>query len=511
MGDPNAAGPMPLRRLTNREYNNTVRDLLSDATQPANQFPSDRDATFAFRRAGDLAVQDATLIRAAAETLAAAAVPKLSSLLPCSPTAAGEDACADQFIAKFGERAFRRPVATAEATRLKALYTAGRTTLKLAFADAIGLVIEGVLQSPQFLYHWEAAPTEAVIQEGSVIRLGSYQVASRLSYFAWGSMPDDALLASAAAGELDTATGLQTATRRLLGDAKAKETVSSFFADWLELEGLKDRAKDAMLYPDYGPALQQSMLDETRAFVEGVAFGGDGRFATLLGAPYSYVNQSLGKIYGAQVPGSSLARTNLDPTQRSGFLTQASFLAYNGSSDGSNPVRRGHAVYTKLLCHELPPPPAMVPPPKPASAGGTTRQRFIEHDQNVCAKACHNAMDPIGFAFENYDGIGKFRTVDNGLPVDATGTLTLDGVSHDFVDAVSLIGLLEKSAEVRRCFATEWFRFAVLRPDQTEDVASLDGISNAFKPDLATLQDLMVAITIARSFRYRQLSPGEMP
>jgi hypothetical protein len=509
-GDPNAAGPMPLRRLTNREYNDTVRDLLGDTTKPADQFPTDRDKTFAFRRAGDLAVQDATLLRTAAETLATAAVGKLSTLLPCNP-ANGEDACAGQFITKFGLRAFRRPLTTAESTRLTALYTTGRMTLKLAFPDAIGLVIEGVLQSPQFLYHWEAAPTDASIQEAGVIRLGSYQIASRLSYFVWGSMPDDALFASAASGELDTVAGVETAARRLLADGKAKETVSSFFADWLELDGLKDRAKDAKLYPEYGAALQQAMLDETSAFVEGVAFGGDGRLGTLLGAPFSYINQSLGTIYGTAASGTVLQRADLNPAQRAGLLTHASFLALTGSGEGSNPVRRGHAVYTKLLCHELPPPPANVPPAKPASAGGTTRQRFVEHDTNACAKACHAEMDPIGFAFENYDGIGKFRTTDNGQPVDATGSLSLDGAAQNFNDAVGLIALLTKSAEVRRCFSGEWFRFAVLRPNEAEDLASLDAVAGKFGPDAATLQDLMVAIATARSFRYREPSPGEMP
>jgi uncharacterized protein DUF1585 len=120
-------------------------------------------------------------------------------------------------------------------------------------------------------------------------------------------------------------------------------------------------------------------------------------------------------------------------------------------------------------------------------------------------------MDPIGFAFENYDGIGKFRTTDNGLPVDATGSLSLDGAIQNFKDAVSLIGLLEKSAEVRRCFARQWFEFAVLRPDQPEDIASLDTISVAFRPDASTLEDLMAAIATARSFRYREPSVGEMP
>jgi len=501
---------MPLRRLTNREYNDTVRDLLGDTTKPADQFPSDRDKTFAFRRAGDLAVQDATLLRTAAEGLATSALAKLSTLLPCNP-AAGEDACAGQFIAKFGLRAFRRPPTATETTRLMTLYTAGRTTLQLDFPKAIGLLIEGMLQAPQFLYHWEAAPTDAKIHEGSVIRLSSYQVASRLSYFVWGSMPDDALLASAATGQLDTVAGLQSEARRMLSDPKAKESVSSFFADWLELDALKDHLKDTALYPEYNAALQAAMLDETRAFVEGVTFGGDGRLGTLLGAPFSYVNQSLGLLYGAQASGTTLQRTDLNAAQRSGFLTHASFLALTGSAEGSNPVRRGHAIYTKLLCHELPPPPANVPPAKPASAGGTTRQRFVEHDTNACAKGCHSEMDPIGFAFENYDGIGKFRTMDNGQPVDATGSLSLDGATQGFNDAVSLIALLSKSNEVRRCFAGEWFRFALLRPDAAEDLTSIDSVAGAFGPDTATVQDLMVAIATMRSFRYRGPAPGEMP
>lgn len=510
--DPNAAGLMPMRRLTNREYNNTVRDLLGDLSKPAAQFPTDRDKTFAFRRAGDLAVQDATLIRTAAENLATAAVPKLtanSALLPCDP-AAGEDACARAFVTKFGQRAFRRPLTADETTRLVALYTAGRTTLKLGFAEAVSLVIEGALQAPQFLYHWEAPPTDQNVHEGAVIRLSPYQIASRLSYFVWGSMPDDALLADAAAGKLDTAAGVETAARRLLSDAKAKDTVSSFFADWLELDGLPDRTKSTTAYPEYNQTVQASMLDETRTFVESVAFGGDGKLSTLLGAPYSFVNQTLGPFYGTSGGGTILEKTNLPAGQRAGFLTQGAFLALTGNADGSNPVRRGKFVYEKLLCHQLPPPPANVPNPKPASAGGTTRMRFAEHSQNACAKGCHAVMDPIGFAFENYDGVGKYRTMDNGMPVDATGSITLDGTAHTFNDAVGLIGILAQSPEVRRCFAGEWSRFALSRVESDKDAASLQATAAAFATDAATIQDLMAAVATMRSFRYRSPSPGEM-
>jgi hypothetical protein len=510
--DPNAAGVMPMLRLSNREYNNTVRDLLGDTSQPANQFASDRDPTFEFRRAGTVAVQDATLIRTAAETLATAAAPKLvnGQLLPCDP-AAGEDACAQKFITTFGQRAFRRPVAPDEATRLTGLYTTARTTLKLSFTDAMSVLVEAILQSPQFLYHWEAAPTAANIHEGAVVRLGSYQIASRLSYFIWGSMPDDALFAAAAAGQLDTAAGVQTAARRLLADAKAKETVSAFFADWMGLDGLAARTKDTNVYKNYTAATQQAMLDETAAFVQNVTFGGDGRLATILGAPYSYLNATLAPLYGAQASGTAMTKTDLNPAQRAGLLTQASFLALTGNADTSNPVRRGKFVYTKLLCHSLPPPPANVPAPKPASAGGTTRQRFEEHDQNSCAKGCHTTMDPIGFGFENYDGIGQYRTMDNGSPVDAHGSITLDGTPQTFNDAVGLVGLLAQSPEVRTCFAGEWSRFALSRVDTDGDAASLQASAAAFASDTATIQDLMAAVATMRSFRYRAPSPGEMP
>jgi hypothetical protein len=180
---------LPLRRLTIREYNDTVHDLLGDTTLPANQFASDRDQTFTFRRSGGVAVQDAKLLRTAAEALAATAARNLTAILPCDPVAAGEQACARQFVDGFGLRAFRRPLAAAEADRLMALYGTARNTLKLAFADAIGLLIEGMLQAPAFLYHWEA-PATAPVREGAVLRLGPYEIASRLSYFLLGSMPD---------------------------------------------------------------------------------------------------------------------------------------------------------------------------------------------------------------------------------------------------------------------------------------------------------------------------------
>lgn len=505
--DPNAVGPRPLTRLSRREYNNTVRDLLGDATRPADAFPEDHDRAFLFRRAGLVATQDADLLSSAAQALAATAIETPSKLLPCDP-AAGEQACADQFIARFGMRAYRRPLSSAETMRLSALYQNARGAQQMSFNEAIALLVEAMLQSPAFLYHWES-PYEAPRLQGAAVQLGSFDIASRLSYFIWGSMPDQALFDAATAGKLTTDADVAEQARRMLADEKAKDAVTAFFREWLELELLAQLPKDGATYPQYDGSLKSSLVGETEAFVKSVLFEGDGKLETLLGANYSYSNQTLAGVYGAAATGDAFSKVTLPPTERLGLLTQPSFLTVTGAPNGSNPIKRGKAIYERLLCGELPPPPPNVPAAKPASAGGTTRQRFAEHASNVCAKACHTLMDPLGFAFENYDGIGRFRTMDNGQPVDATGSVDLDGAAHPFSSAIDLINTLSTSDRVRGCFATQWFRFAMGRKETESDAPSLSVIQSAFAAHQFDVRDLAPAIAGSRSFRLRSVAAGE--
>ncbi|HEX9296524.1 MAG TPA: DUF1592 domain-containing protein, partial [Polyangiaceae bacterium] len=447
--DPYAAGPMPMRRLNRREYNNTVRDLLSVATKPADAFPADLDPDFIFHRAGLVSSLDADRLREAAETLASAA--NVTTLAPCATTG-GDPTCAHKFVETFGLRAYRRPPLAAEIDRLMALYQVGRTTLMLDYAGAIKLLIEAMLQSPAFIYRWELGPNAPTL-EGQVVRLGPYEVASRLSYFLWRSMPDQQLFAAAAANQLSTDADLEQQARRMLADTKGRETVGSFFGEWLSLEQVPERPKDTTLYPEFNDALKAAMTAEMQNFVSNVVFEGDGRLSSLLTATYSYVNQPLAKLYGlTSTTTTNLQKTELNPAERLGLLTQPAFLTVTGATDGSNPVKRGRKVYERLLCGTLPPPPPNVPPPKPPSAGGTTRDRFVEHDMQACAAGCHTLMDPIGFGFEHYDGIGKYRTLDNGLPVNSASKIQLDGAAQNFKDAIELSRLLADSAEVRNCF-----------------------------------------------------------
>jgi hypothetical protein len=506
-GDPNTAGTMPLLRMTHREYNNTIRDLLNDTSNPADAFPLDRESEFLFRRAGLVSQQDLETMRDAAQTIAAGVESKAQSLAPCA-TGGDETACARKFVTSFGLRAFRRPLTTAEIDNAMALYQAGRGALSLTYAGGVRLLVEGFLQSPSFLYHWELGNSLPSL-EGSLVRLNAYETASRLSYFLWASMPDQTLLDAAGANKLGTVAELQAQAKRMLADPKARDTVSAFADEWLNLDQIAERPKDPAVYPEFKDDLKAAMTAEVRSFISGIVSDGDGRLSSLLMATSSFVNQPLAAVYGLTgVTGTTMKPMSLDSGQRAGLLTRAGFLTVTGATDGSNPVKRGRRVYERLMCGVLPAPPADVPPAAGAAAGGTTRERFENHDKNPCTGACHSVMDKLGFAFEHYDGIGKYRTTDNGGNVDSTGAIDLDGSAHSFSDARDLSRQLASSPTVARCFATQWLRYAFKRLDTEADRASIDTMTAALN-QTNSITDMLVGVVGTKSFRYRTPATGE--
>lgn len=514
-GDPAAAGPHPLRRLTAREYRNTIRDLLGDTTSVTlDDVPGEADDisnnAFPFRQPTPIGTADAGSFQLAAETLARNLGTRLSTILPCTPANAGAEAgCAMQFIESFGLKAFRRPLTSAEIASFNGLYQTGRSTLALDFNGAISLVVEAMLQSAPFLYHWEidAAPT---VREGNVVRLGPYQLASRLSYYLWGSMPDPALFAAAASGQLATIEGLREQADRMLRDGRAQDMIADFVSDWLDVNTISIRPKDTALYPMWNPDLIAAMEAEFRSFSTSVITG-TGLLKDLLTSTRSSVNQPLAAIYGvAGVSGTAPRPVTFNAAERSGLLTLAGFLATTGVSNGSSPVVRGHAVYTRLLCASVPDPPNNVPPAKPPTPGLTTRQRFEEHDMNPCTGACHAAMDPIGFGFERYDGIGRYRTTDQNLPVDSTGAIVLDGERKTFADAIELSKLLANSAQVAACVSKQLMRYALNRWDSTADAYSIQEAQAAFQSSGGDIRKLITSIATTRTFRYRAPAAQEI-
>jgi hypothetical protein len=478
----------------------TVRDLLGDKTASTSfDYPRDAIGPSGYVTAPPLFGNGIdTLIRTAGQ-VATKFVARLSTFLPCDPVAKGDEVCVAEFIRTFVRRAYRRPLETREADALMALYRELRKTVGLDFPQAIEHLVQAVLQSPQFLYLDDAGPGAEI--SGVTTRQGPYDVASHLSYFLWSSMPDAPLLAAADGNRLRSPAELRTEAKRMLADAKAGDAFSAFFFEWWRMDLLAVRDKNPKLFPDYD-AVRSDMARETTALGRYVLLEGDSKLSTLLLAPMSFVNARLAKIYGLpDMMGTELRRVDLPATERAGLLTQPSLMAIGSDVALTSPVRRGVPIRERLLCDELAAPPGDVPPP-PNDVKKSSREQFAVHTAAPACAACHKVMDPIGWAFEHYDAIGRYRTMDAGRPVDATGSLLSlkDGSEQRFDGAPALAAILARSAEVRDCVARQMFRFAHRREQAPSDAAALTDIKAAFAASGGDLRDLVLTIVAHRSF-----------
>jgi hypothetical protein len=499
-------GDAPVRRMTRFEYNNTVRDLLGDTTAPASSFPADEISGVFNNQASALVVTEllAEGYMKASESVAAVAVQNVNTLTACDPATAGASACGAKFIDSFGKRAFRRPLDSDAKALLTGVFT--QALAQWDYPTAIRLVIETGLQAPRFLYRLEFGMPDP--DANGVTKLDDYEVASRLSYLLWGSMPDDALFAAADAKALSTPEQVAEQAKRMLEDPRAKDVIAGFHEQWLGLNKLETVDRDTTLFPKYTPALRDAWRAETRAFVNEVIFNGPGDVATLLSAPYTMMNADVAAYYGVSggPSGSSFARVDLDPSQRAGLLTQPSILAVNAHADQTSPVRRGKFVRERLLCEQIaPPPPNVKATPPPVDPNATTRERFIQHSNDPYCANCHRLMDPIGFGFEHYDSIGLWRDMDHALPVDATGQVTdSKDANGAFNGAVELAQRLAGSEEVRACVVTQWFNYAHGRPSMKEDACSMTQLKTAFADAKYDIKELLVALTQTDAFLYRK-------
>ena len=512
-------GPAPLRRLTLLEYRNTIRDLLGVAESAVSTtgFSGDQDSALSgFVRGGTLTTgSDARAFMTSAEGVAQAAMERLDTLLPCGkvPTAAAEqDKCAGDFINQFGLRAFRRPLSAKESERLLALYKSQRgPEIGATFERAIGTLVATMLQTPYFLYHWELGP-HAPQKDGALVRYNNYEIASKLSYLFWATMPDDKLFQAAKDGALTSPEQIATEARRLLSDERAKTSIRDFHMQWLEIGGLADLPKDPSL-KDWTPAVAASMGKETAEFVSSIFFGpkATGKLSTLLTSSSSFIDGNLGKIYGVANAGADMKEASLPPQQRAGILTQGSFLAAKADPETSHPVKRADTIIHRLLCMELAPPANLeIPPVADPNPMQTTRERFDVHGKSACAEACHKILDPIGFAFENYDAIGAWRTMENGKPIDATGNVTIGSNNIKFTNAVELVTGLAKAPETASCVVKQYLRYTMRRKEIGSEDPSVKALEASFKASDGDLRELMVALTKTRAFTHRALSAGEV-
>jgi hypothetical protein len=498
-------GRSPLRRLNRAEYKTTVHDLLGVDTATVDTFPPDNSGLGFTNNADVLSVTNllAEAYMTGSEGFAKAALANIAALVPCA--AVGDDACAKQFIADFGLRALRRPLTDADNTTYFNLFTAGKTGG--TFADGIELVIEGMLQSVDFLYRVEqsdpAAPADAVVA------VTDFEMATRLSYFFWGTMPDKTLFDAAAAKKLTAPADIEAQVTRMLADPKAKSAVAQFHGEWLSTGLVSSAEKDSGMFPEFTPAIRAAMRQEVETFVDQV-FWNDGKVETLFSAPYSYLNKDLAAFYGAPAPaGDGFQKVMLDPTQRAGFATQGAFLTAFAKPNQSSPVLRGKFVREQFFCSKLPDPPANLVIVAPAvTPGSTTRQRFAQHEKDPMCASCHTLMDGLGMGFEAYDPIGRWRTQDQGLPVDSSGTVVGTDVDGTFVGGAALAAKLAQSGQVRACVVKQWFRYANGRQEIEADSCTLQNLNTEFDTGGHDMRDLRVKIALSDAFRFRSLHGG---
>ena len=504
-----APGAAPVRRMTRVEYNSTVRDLLGDTTSPAQGFALEEEALGFNNNAANLVTSAALAEKymLAAEGIAARATAQGMDRIGCDPVALGNEVCARQFIESFGKRAFRRPLTTDESTLLFGQFSAGLA--EDDFVTGIQMVIETALQSPPFLYRVELGVTPAAGE--TVVRLTDWETASRLSYLLWGSMPDETLFSAAEQGKLTAREDIEAQARRMLDDPKAHDAVATFHEQWLDYGRIANVGKDAAIFPEWSAEIGPLMHEETRRFLDDAVFGEGGGLGYLLSSPNSFLDPKLATFYGVTAPAAAgFTRVALDATQRAGLLTLGSLLTINAHSNQTSPVHRGKLVRELLLCDAIPPPPAdvMIKAPEP-DPNSTTRERFAQHSAEAACKGCHTLMDPIGFGFENYDGMGRYRSTENGLAIDASGELTGTDVDGTFMGAVGLASKLAQSADVRTCYATQWFRFAYGRGENASDACSLATLSTRLTSSGGSIKELLLALTQTDAFLYRPA--GGMP
>jgi hypothetical protein len=501
----------PLRRITRFEYNNSVRDLLDlDVTaRPADALPGEEAGT-GFGNDADAQSSSRSLIdgyRTIAQQLATqvtATPAAVAKTMRCDPAVDGEDACRQRFIPEHLTRAFRRPPEAEDLTAYEAAFATG-VMLGGNYASGVKAVVERSLQAAQFLYRVEFG--ETVDAAKNLARPTGYEMATRLAFLIWGAAPDDLALAAARDGRLADAAGVLAEAQRMLTDGRAKDSLRQFHAMLFGTGGLDNLERDAEFYPSFKPGMGRLFRQETELFLEDVIWNGTGDLATVFTAPYTFVNGPLATFYGIpNVSGDAFQKVSVDTTKRSGLLTQASILTLTTPGSRTDPVVRGKWAYTKLFCGTIDDPPMNIPELPDPVPGQSVRDRLAMHREDPSCNGCHSMMDPLGFGFEHFDGVGQWRDMDNGVAVDASGEVPDTDVMGPFNGAIELSQKVAQSRDARACYAGRYLTFAYGRAITEADACSRSTLDNAFEQAQGNIKALMLAVTQTEGFLLRPLA-----
>jgi len=504
---PRNPGHVVVRRLSANEYDHTVRDLLGTTLKPGTDFPAD-DLGEEFDDVGSALSLSPTYVRAY-EQAAYALIDDLTAstdqarkerILTCDVNTGGE-ACAKTIVTALARKAWRRPVSEEEST---GLLVPVKKAAELGAAPLEGLryALAGVLMSPFFIFKLEVDPDPASMVPR---RLNSHELATRLSYALWSSMPDDQLFAAADSDTLTTDQGVEAQIARILADPKSAALSDAFAGQWLNFRNLDDHEVEASTFPAYSPALVASMQAEARRYFNEF-LQTDLPVQGLLNARFSFMDATLAMFYGATRPSTGAAtdfvRVDTTGIERSGMLTMGAFLVASSLPTRTSVVRRGQYVYERFMCGEVPaPPPGIAGFPEP-KAGLTARELSAQHRADPSCSGCHNIMDPLGFGLETYDGLGAYRTSESGVSIDSSGALP-GGAS--FRGGVELADALAKDPRFLECVTKKLATFALGRlMNQADDLQWISFLtSTAGQSKAASLPALVRAIIMSEAFRSR--------
>ncbi|MEM6991318.1 MAG: DUF1592 domain-containing protein [Myxococcota bacterium] len=516
---PAEVGASDLRRLSGAEYVNTIRALFGDAVTdevagPLSLLPGDRVVDgYATMARGVTAphVDTYFLVASGIAEVVASDVDARSRIDPCLADEDAGDACVDGAIADFGRRAFRRTLSSDEQAMLRATWDDSRAD---GFSAAVQDLVIAVLMSPQFVYLVEVGELD---EATGIARLSGVELASRLSYLAWGSPPDAELLDAAEAGELATQVQIETQVARLFADERARQWLPTFFTEFLDLDLIPPPPGDADFLDGLpSDGLSDAMRDEVDAFIHSIVFEGGGWPELMMSRDAVVDSPALAQIYGVE---ASAEVVELPPT-RAGLLTRAGMLT--GSGVSTAPILRGARVLERVLCQPLVlPDPEDLPPgaeveEPPLDPNATARERWTALTSEPACAACHSTINPFGFALEGLDSVGRLRTSEpvldedgaevNSLPIDDVVDVTLDGEVVTVAGAVGLSEALAGSVSAAECFAEQWFRFSHGRVQTLEDADDLAATRSAAAEGVSLL-DVMQQLAARPEYRAIRYAP----
>lgn len=500
-----APAPGAYRRLTNTAFANSLRDLLEG---PVEIGPLEPDSWVvgglptvgaAEVSLSELGVEQYQSAVESAVALAFADATRRDKILGCLPQGLSDTACFDTFVKTFGRKAFRQPLSAPQVTRYVGLIN-DVATLQNDAVEGMKAAVTAFLLSPNFLYRLERGQPDENLEYW---RFTDYELATRLAYFLTNSTPDAELLALAEQGLLATPEAIQAQSERLLASPAGRESVENFAKELFQLRLVAARAKDPELYPEYDSALQQAMVDEISAMFSSVVFDQNVSALELFTTRTTTVTRELAALYGVEVAaqGDGARVTVTLPEERAGLLGTSGILTIYGSQKEGSPTLRGRFIREVLLCQSIPSPPADVSTTfedPPAGQVLTKREKLTRHQEDPACAPCHALMDPIGLTLESYDAIGRYRTTDQGKPIDLTGNL--DGT--DFNGGVALGQLIAGKSETAKCMVRNLYRYGTGHVESSKESPVLLTLIEHFSTSNFNLRALMLEIVTSDGFRY---------